>query len=305
MSIKIPSSVTRALSKAMFKVRKWSPELLIGLGAIGVVGSTVLACKATLKLEDTVAEEREKVETSRRCIEEAQTEEYKKLAKQNLTVTYLKAGANIAKLYAPAVGVGILSLASIFASNDISRKRNVAVTAAYAELLAHMKDYEQKVIDKFGKEANEELKGIVAAPETEEVTGAPKSEVINSDEKKFNPGPYSKIFDETNPWWEKDAEYNLMFLRAREAQANDKLRAKGRLFLNEVYELLGMEPTKAGQVVGWIYKSNPEENKTGDNYVSFGLYDVDNPSARRFVNGLERSVVLNFNVDGNIFELWK
>ena len=110
---------------------------------------------------------------------------------------------------------------------------------------------------------------------------------------------YARFFDVGNPNWEKDSEYNLMFLKRQQAYANDKLKANGYLFLNEVYDMLGIPKSKAGQVVGWIYDP---ENGSGDNYVDFGIYNVNREAARDFVNGYERTILLDFNVDGNIWE---
>ena len=91
-----------------------------------------------------------------------------------------------------------------------------------------------------------------------------------------------------------------MFLRAQQQYANDKLIAQGHLFLNEVYDMLGLPRTKAGAIVGWVYDDN---NAVGDNFVDFGIYDVHRETARDFVNGYERSILLDFNVDGVIYDL--
>ena len=91
-----------------------------------------------------------------------------------------------------------------------------------------------------------------------------------------------------------------MFLRNQQQYANDKLRANGYLFLNEVYEMLGIQKTQAGQIVGWVYD---DKNENGDNYVDFGMYDVNRSTCRDFVNGYERSILLDFNVDGSILNL--
>ena len=107
---------------------------------------------------------------------------------------------------------------------------------------------------------------------------------------------YARWFDDSCCGWTKDPEYNLTFLKCQERYANDMLRAKGFLFLNEVYDMLGMPKTKAGQVVGWIYN---EENPIGDNRVEFGLNLERNAD---FINGLTNMVLLDFNVDGNILE---
>ena len=109
---------------------------------------------------------------------------------------------------------------------------------------------------------------------------------------------YAKFFDESCPDWTRNSEYNLMFLSLTEQKATAKLVSQGYLFLNDVYDMLGISRTKAGAVVGWIYdKENPDH--VGDNYVDFGIYDA---KSRRFVNGYETTILLDFNVDGLIFD---
>lgn len=116
------------------------------------------------------------------------------------------------------------------------------------------------------------------------------------DKEEIHVTPYAAWFDETCVAWTRDAESNKFFLLRQQEYANEKLKAKGHLFLNEVYDMLGMPRTKAGQVVGWIYDP---ENTIGDNYVDFGLLDARNSE---FVNGYERSVLLDFNPDGDILD---
>ena len=91
-----------------------------------------------------------------------------------------------------------------------------------------------------------------------------------------------------------------MFLKQQQSYANDLLKSRGHLFLNEVYDLLGIQRTKAGNIVGWIYD---EKNPVGDNFVDFGIYDINRPKNRDFVNGYERTIILDFNVDGDILSL--
>lgn len=107
---------------------------------------------------------------------------------------------------------------------------------------------------------------------------------------------YARFFDEACPGWTNNSEMNLMFLKLQEQFATEKLRAKGYLFLNDVYDLLGMPRTKAGQIVGWMYD---EENPRGDNRVDFGIYDEHNSE---FVNGHKSNALLDFNVDGIIID---
>ncbi|HQE50129.1 MAG TPA: DUF6353 family protein, partial [Fervidobacterium sp.] len=227
-------------------------------------------------------------------------------AKKDLAIVYIQTGLKLAKLYAPAVALGTLSIASILASNNILRKRNVALAAAYATVDKTFKEYRNRVLERFGEQVDKELRYNIKAKKIEKI-------VVGEDgkEKKVKetiqvaeiPGysDYAKFFDPSSPAWEKNAEYNLMFLKAEQNYANDRLKARGYLFLNEVYERLGIPPTKAGQIVGWIYDpDNPNHN--GDNYVDFGLYNIHKEKTRDFVNGYEEVILLDFNVDGPILD---
>ena len=288
-------------------VQKHSPEILAGVGVVGVVASTVMACKATMKLNDILEESKEtrnkirEVESNPRYEEQYSHED----AKKDLTINYTQTGLKIAKLYAPAVILGSASLGCLLASNDILRKRNAALSAAYMTVDKSFKEYRQRVVDRFGEEVEKEIRYNIKAEEiTSTVVAEDGSETtITETVKTMDPNLYSdyaKFFDEASPYWQKDPEYNFMFLKSQQQYANDLLKARGRLFLNEVYEMLGIDKTKAGQIVGWVY--NPE-NPIGDNFVDFGIFDMSKERVRAFVNGYEPNILLDFNVDGNIWDL--
>ena len=288
-------------------VQKHSPEILAGVGVVGVVASTVMACKATMKLNDILEESKEtrdkirEVESNPRYEKQYSHED----AKKDLTINYTQTAMKIAKLYAPAVILGSASLGCLLASNDILRKRNAALSAAYMTVDKSFKEYRQRVVDRFGEEVEKEIRYNIKAEEvTSTVVAEDGSETtITETVKTMDPNLYSdyaKFFDEASPYWQKDPEYNLMFLKSQQQYATDLLRARGRLFLNEVYEMLGIDKTKAGQIVGWVY--NPE-NPIGDNFVDFGIFDMSKERVRAFVNGYEPNILLDFNVDGNIWDL--
>ena len=288
-------------------VQKHSPEILAGVGVVGVVASTVMACKATMKLNNILEESKEtrdkiKEVENNPAYEDKYTPED---AKKDLTINYMQTSMKIAKLYAPAVLLGSASLGCLLASNDILRKRNAALSAAYMTVDKGFKEYRQRVAERFGEEVEKEIRYNIKAEEIETtVVNEDGSEVtIKETVKTMDPNLYSdyaRFFDEFNPNWQNDPEYNLMFLKSQQQYANDLLKARGRLFLNEVYDMLGMERSKAGQVVGWVYN---EANPSGDNFVDFGIYDLHKERTRAFVNGLEPSILLDFNVDGNIWDL--
>ena len=301
------NKVMNMVNNSKNAVQKHSPEILAGVGVVGVVASTVMACKATMKLNDILEESKEtrdkiKEVENNPAYEDKYTPED---AKKDLTINYMQTSMKIAKLYAPAVLLGSASLGCLLASNDILRKRNAALSAAYMTVDKGFKEYRQRVAERFGEEVEKEIRYNIKAEEIETtVVNEDGSEVtIKETVKTMDPNLYSdyaRFFDEFNPNWQNDPEYNLMFLKSQQQYANDLLKARGRLFLNEVYDMLGMERSKAGQVVGWVYN---EANPSGDNFVDFGIYDLHKERTRAFVNGLEPSILLDFNVDGNIWDL--
>lgn len=311
-NLAIVNNLTKTANKVGFKLRKHSPEILMVAGVVGTVTSAVMACKATLKVNEVVEETKETIDKIHTATEKGKTEsglDYSaEDSKKDLTIVYAQTGLKFVKLYAPAVILGTLSITSILASNNILRKRNIALGAAYAAIDKSFKEYRGRVIERFGEAVDRELKYNIKSQKIEEVVTDPetgKEKKVKSTVDVIDPNLYSeyaRFFDDGCKGWEKNAEYNLMFLRATQNFANDLLRSRGYLFLNDVYDMLGIERTKAGQIVGWVYDpDNPDHN--GDNYVDFGIYDMRKPKARDFVNGYERVILLDFNVDGNIWDL--
>jgi hypothetical protein len=220
-------------------------------------------------------------------------------AKKATTIVYVQSGVKLVKLYGPAVAVGAASLACLLGSNHILRKRNVALAAAYTAVDKSFKAYRGRVVERFGKELDRELRYNIKAKEVEEIVTNEngEEEIVKStiEVPHFDDhSMYARCFDETCLGWTRDAEYNLMFVKQIQNWANDRLETKGYVFLNEVYEMLGMQKTRAGQEVGWV------KDGDGDNYIDFGIFDLHDKQKRRFVNGYEKSIWLDFNVDGPI-----
>ena len=303
----IKTTVTKTYHTTKFQAKKHSPEIFMVVGIGGVIGSTVMACKATMKLDETLKEKRDRIQEIHDFVDEhGYSEEYtEKDMQQELTVTYVKGGLEVAKLYAPAVMLGIASISCIIGSHYILRKRNAALAAAYAAIDQGFKEYRKRVAERFGDEVEKEIRYGVKSEEIEEkkTTKNGKEKVEKKTVKSFDPNNLSEfavVYDSGCIGWTKDPEYNKTFLKKQQAFANQKLKTQGYLFLNDVYKMLGFKPTKAGHVVGWIYD---EKHPVGDNYVDFGIYDIENEATRRFMNGLEQNVILDFNVDGNIYDL--
>lgn len=305
----IMNGLNRTFHRTGLKLKKHSPEILVGLGLVGTVASAVMACKATLKVNEITDEAKVNIDKIHIALDKGVTEageEYtEEDSKKDLTITYIQTGVKLAKNYAPAIALGSLSVASILTGHNMLRKRYIATAAAYTLIDKSFKDYRGRVIERFGKELDQELRYNIKAKEVEEieVDEKGKEKVVKKMVREADPNAisdYAFFFCEGCHGWSKDPEFNLMFLKRQQAYANDLLKSRGHLFLNELRDMLGLGRTQAGNVVGWIYD---EKNPNGDNYVDLGLMNQDDERTRAFVNGWERNFLIDPNVDGNILEL--
>ena len=296
--MKIVNGVT---SKAVMKLKKHSPEILVVAGIAGTVVSAVLACKATTKVVEILDETKGTLDTIHEGMEtgaingqEYTTDDGKK----DTVVVYAQTGMKLAKLYGPAIILGTLSITSILASNNILRKRNVALGAAYVAIDKSFKEYRGRVIERFGDQVDTELKYGIKAKKFEEIEVDPetgKEKKVKKTVMVADPNlqsDYAVYFDSKSRNYETNPDYNRMFLKAQQAFANDKLQTRGHLFLNEVLDDLDLPRTPAGQIVGWT-KDGP------DGYVNFRIVEVE----RETEDGRhEPALLLDFNVEGNIWE---
>ena len=297
----IMKSVNGVASKTVMKLKKHSPEILVVTGIAGTVVSAVLACKATTKVAEILDETNGTLDTIHEGMktgaingQEYTTEDGKK----DTVVVYAQTGMKLAKLYGPAIILGTLSITSILASNNILRKRNVALGAAYAAIDKSFKEYRGRVIERFGEQVDTELKYGIKAKKFEEIEVDPetgKEKKVKKTVMVADPNlqsDYVVYFDSKSRNYETNPDYNRMFLKAQQAFANDKLQTRGHLFLNEVLDDLDLPRTPAGQIVGWT-KDGP------DGYVNFRIVEVE----RETEDGRhEPALLLDFNVEGNIWE---
>lgn len=279
--------VTRLVGRAGLVLSKHAPTILTAAGTAGFIGTTVLASKATLKVEETVAEE------TALLVKVHEAQEAGKLSDKDAThdkvVLYSRMTTKLAKLYAPAIILGAASIASLITGHGIMLKRNASLAAAYAAVDQAFKTYKKKVESKFGKDAVLEALSSVAA---EDLT---KDEMTVESVAAVNDvSPYGVIFDDTNVNWSADEDLAMLHLKCQQQYANDILQTRGHIFLNEVYKMLGFPHTPAGAVTGWV-KGN------GDDFVDFnifdGMFEGEDQNGRTVTKW-----ALDFNVDGVMYD---
>ena len=289
-------------------------KILLGAGIAAGAGTVVLACRATLKAQDIVKDHQRRKETIKEAGEYVPEYVGSPDEKRDILINCANTGIQLAKMYAPSVILGATSVCCLVAQHKLMENKVTkleetvaSVTAAYIAVDTAFRKYRKRVVEKYGEEVDKQLRfgqEEVTVEAVDEKGKTKKKKVKVMDKGDLDISEYAKFFDGTSSqfmWadpmkYNADTEANKRFLVCQQAFANQMLETRGYLFLNEVYEMLGLEPTKAGQVVGWIYDP---ENPKKDSYVSFGTFDVLNGRA---VNGQEECFLLDFNVDGVIID---
>jgi hypothetical protein len=289
----------------MFVLKKHSPEILLAVGVIGIVGSTVMACRATLKADFIIDEAKDKFDKINEATE-MQDEEYTNTDRQkDLITTYVQTGWEFIKLYGPSVTLGVASLACILVSQNILKGRALTAVAAYKAVEKSFGEYRKRVSDELGADADrhfryntkiETVTSLVTDPETGKTKKVKEELAVVTDLAAPGASPYAKWFDEGSKYYEQDHAVNLLFLKGMQDRANDRLHAEKHLFLNEVYNMLGLPKTRDGQKCGWLI--GPDSK----NYVDFGIYDANRAINRDFINGYEKICLLDFNIDGIMWD---
>lgn len=313
MGLAIFNSLSKLVSSVGYQTKKHLPEILIASGIVGGTAATVFACVATVKSLDVVEETKEDLEAISKKVEDPKEEYTEEEASKDKKKVYMKSAGKIALNYAPAAGLYVASTISILGGAGILNKRNAVLASSLAATIGEFDEYRKKLREKFGEDGERIDKELRFGTKTLELkekvtdddgkTKTIKKKVDSVDDETDFDG-YRRLFDPRNPYWDKDQTYNEVFLSARQAMFNDKLRAHGYVFLNEVLEELGYQKTHAGQVVGWVFDPN---NPNIDNYIDFGITPVeiirkDGTNDYKVVENGNRTsgFLLDFNVDGSV-----
>lgn len=299
-------TLVRTANRSVLKVKAHSPEILLGLGIAGFIGTAVLAARATLKVEQLRKEhEKKELDLNEAIAEIVSTEDSTLIytaqdETRDRMLLKAKNALDYAKLYAPAVGLGALSVGLILGSHGIMRRRNVALIAAYNLISDSFNNYRDRVREELGDEREMQLRApkIVEGEEDKGEEGKKEFGPRTVHNPKYK-SDYARYFDASNPNFQRNMDYNLTFLYQNQDYANDLLRTRGHLFLNEVYDMLGMPRSTAGAIVGWTFDSS----RSKDNFVDFRIdaykYNKDAPINR---NGGD-AILIDPNVDGIVFDL--
>lgn len=294
--------LSTALNAVGFKVKKYSPELLIVAAGLGTCAAIVLACKATTKAEEILEEHKKaidqihEVKDNEEFVEQYTDDNYKK----DLTIVYSNTVVKFIKLYGPTILTAAGALFCMFAAVNILRKRNAALTVACATLADAFSSYRQRVRDRYGDEVEFEIANDIH--EIEEKTGEFDKKGNEKVKKTKVPSgvanPFAIVFDSSNPNWSGDREVDFCFIKSIQTYATDRLRSRKFLTINQIREEFGLDWIEEGQVLGWVYK---KDNPVGDNIVDFHIMD-DSKNFLDFMSGKNDFIILELNCDGYILD---
>lgn len=300
----VPDAIARKVASQQLLASRNAPRILFVGGVVGMVGSTVLACRATLKLEEVLDQIDKDKAQAHRVKHAVDAPEYKGDAtypdeelKKDLTAIGIRGMGRVVKLYVPSALLGAVSIAALTKSHNILQDRNIALTAAYTAIDTAFNRYRERVIDRYGEDVDREMRYDY---EEVDILDEETGKITPSTVAIGNPGSaYARFYDEeSSRLWSPDPDINLLALTNVQRYCNDRLRARGHIFLNEVYDELGLAHTKAGSIVGWRWNKG-----SGDDYVDFGIWDGNTGEIiRDFFNGREGAILLDFNVDGVIYD---
>ncbi len=294
-------TLVQTLSRSLLKVRKQSPHLLMGFGIAAGIGCVVMACKQTLRAHEVLEHHDDMMSAiEEACIKEKEgtssVEYTPDDARKDKFIAYTQTSIGFLKLYWIPLLLGIVSVGALIGSHGIMVKRNIALVAAYKGLEEAFKKYRSKVIGEYGED--KDLEFVSGHKKGDKTVDGNDTLVRLATEEVEGAGLYMAVFDSRCREWDNAPMYNITKLHLTEQHMNDKLRLQGHVFLNEVYDALGMDRTKEGAIVGWILDKTPGE---ADGYIDFNIHEyVQDGHDGKLKNTDE--FYLEFNVDGIIFD---
>lgn len=200
---------------------KHSPEILTGIGIVGMGCSVVTAVKATPKAMMLVEQKKQELDVNHLTPKE----------------TFLA----VWKPYIPSVITFALSAGCIIGASTINYKRNAALGAAYALSERTLIRYRDKVIETLGEKKEHQIRDKVAQDDIDKNQPSPNQIIVTS---KGNTLCKDMI---SGRYFRSDIETIKQTIN----KLNRRLTYDHYISLNEFYGELGLDDIKNGDLMGW------------------------------------------------------
>lgn len=227
----------RLAQRSKIYLRKASPTILSGLGAVGVIVTSVLAVKATPK-----------------AIERIRSDSCVNHDGDPYAYTKLEAVKSAWTCYIPAVTIGTSTIVCIFGANVLNKRSQAAISSSYALLNTSYQDYKNKLKELYGEEAHQKIIDSIAVEHANDMYitsttflggGSLDFDEHNPDDNRLFYDAFSKRYFESSINRVIQAEYHL----------NRDFALSGHLPVNHFYEFLGLELLDGGDDIGWSVES--------------------------------------------------
>lgn len=201
--------------------KRYSPELLTGVGIAGLVITTIMAVKATPKALKLIENKKEETDTE-------------KLAPiETVKTTW--------KCYIPSVITGVTSIVCIVGANSLNTRRKAALAAAYTISEAALTEYKDKVIQTIGEKKEQEIREAIVQDKID------NNPVENTQVIVTGKGT-TRCFD---VYTGRYFDSNIDLIRSAVNDLNEQLLKEGTVTLNDFYYLIGLENIPIGDDIGW------------------------------------------------------
>lgn len=211
------SKMTKSVGSAL---KKYSPEILTGIGIAGMIGTTVMAVRVTPKALVLIKDAEEEKKEDLTVIE-------------TVKVTW--------KCYIPAVITGVTSVACLIGANSMNVRRKAALATAYTLSETALREYKEKVIETIGEKKEKAVKDSIAKDKVDH-NPVSKNEIVITE--KGTTLCYDAI---SGRYFKSD----INFLKKAENEINRRLLVEDYISLNEFYYEIGLGETKMGNLLGW------------------------------------------------------
>jgi len=289
-----------------------SPEILLGTSIAAGVGATVTGCIAMTKMDAINAKHREILDTFHRGTndEDKETPEYKRA----ITKEYGRYGLDIAKTWAPCVGLTLLSGTAALGSFKIVNKRLMMAETAFVGVTKAFERYRDNVIEDQGLEKDQYYATNGALKKKQELIAKGKykeKEVPVSKDPNVMCNDLTRVDDIFHYYFTEDTVkggnysrnpfYNMRLLCQTQTMFDDRLKNDGIVFLDDIYQYLGLDmktllaERAQDRTYGWVLDCYTEDGMPNDQHVLFGIYEYNDTQHRLFRSGEINDVMLHFN----------
>lgn len=203
---------------------KHAPEILTGIGVVGMIATPIMAVKAT--------------PTALKAIE---ADSRKNHNDDPHAATKAEMVKSAWRYYVPSVVTGGMSIACVVGASAVNLKRNAALATAYALSESALKEYKENVLGVVGEKKETEIRDRIAGKRVE---ANPVDEAMIIDTHEGN----TLCLDSFTGRYFKSS---IESLRKAANEVNRQMLYDDTASVNDFYDAIGLPTVDIGDELGW------------------------------------------------------